>query len=312
MNAEARLQISQEARKEFGRRVVVARHDLCSSQLFSDESLVELLDAHPRELLFAIAMGTNPAREENQLASHQGVSGRELLEAVRNGRLWLNVTRIDRVDRRFRELVAGLYAALGREVQGFSADSVQATLLVSSPEAIVYYHADGPPNVLWHVRGRKKVWVYPALDERFLLQRDLEDIFAGARHEYLPYEPSFDAAATCVELEEGQFISWPQNSPHRVTNLAGLNVSLSTEHFTAQSRARARLYAANRFLRHSFRLPALSTREAGPVAFAKVALHGIVKRAGLGGNPGAAKRREPVVRVAPGAPLGIAALPPRS
>ena len=38
--------------------------------------------------------------------------------------------------------------------------------------------------------------------------------------------------------------AWPQNAPHRVSNLDGLNVSLSTEYFTRQSRRRFQVFVA--------------------------------------------------------------------
>ena len=62
----------------------------------------------------------------------------------------------------------------------------RGTLLISSPRALVYYHADGPASALWHIRGRKRIWIYPALDGRYIQRELLEDIFAGVRHEYLP------------------------------------------------------------------------------------------------------------------------------
>ena len=38
-------------------------------------------------------MGTDPLRSaDNERLDHRGVSGAELLEAVRNGRIWLNIT----------------------------------------------------------------------------------------------------------------------------------------------------------------------------------------------------------------------------
>jgi hypothetical protein len=176
-------------------------------------------------------------------------------------------------------------------------------VLISSPQALVYYHADGPASVLWHVRGHKRVWVYPALHP-YYMQRDLlEDIFAGVRHEYLPYRRSYDAGAEIHDLAPGQWIAWPQNAPHRVTNLDGVNVSLSTEHFTAASRRRCQLYMANRFLRTRLGLTGLSAREDGALAVAKTVLQRAARRLGL--NPLQFRRHMPMLRVAAEAPGGI-------
>src|SRR5262249_62270746 len=101
------------------------------------------------------------------------------------------------------------------------------------------------------------------------------------RHEYLPFDPTFDDGAVVFDLQPGQWIAWAQNAPHRVTNLDSINVSLSTEHFTAQTRARARVYSANRFLRTRAGMRELSTREHGVGAIAKTAIHWAARRGGL-------------------------------
>ena len=79
----------------FGSNAVQGRHRLHTLPLFDDDSLASLLDSSPRQNLFALSMGHDIRKpEENQLASHENVSGSELLAAVRGGRLWLNITRI--------------------------------------------------------------------------------------------------------------------------------------------------------------------------------------------------------------------------
>lgn len=293
------------ARKpDFGRQPVVGSHGLVGHELFTDAALIALLDRFPREHLYALHMGTDPTRiDQNRLALHDGVSGAEMLRAVRNGRLWLNLTRVDRADARYGQLIGDLYRGLAAQVPGFSPDASQGTLLISSPGALVYYHADGPASVLWHVRGRKRVWVYPALDTHYMTRELLEDIFAGVRHEYLPYHASLDAGAQVYDLEPGQWIAWAQNAPHRVTNLDSLNVSLSTEHFTRSSRRRARIYIANRFFRTRLGWTGLAAREDGVLALAKVVAQRIARRLRL--DPVRYKRHVAVLRVSADAPAGV-------
>ena len=292
---------------DFGRRPVLGQHALDRCDLFSDAALIELLDRFPRHNLHALSMGIDPTRsDENRPAMHAGVSGAELLRAVRRGRLWLNLTHVEQADARYRALIDALYAELAAQVPDFRALASQGTLLISSPRAMVYYHVDGPASVLWHLRGRKRVWVYPAGQARFVDREALEDIVAGARHEYLPFETAFDDAALVCDLEPGQWIAWAQNAPHRVTNLDSLNVSLSTEHFTAQSRRRARVHAANRYFRLRWGLAGLSAREDGPAAALKAVLHRLARQAGLDRTP--PKRHTPTLRVDPDAPEGVTAL----
>lgn len=306
MNPPLCVHLAPAQRAAFGRGIVSGSHRLQDDALFGDDALAELLDRIPRSQLFALHMGSDPERPaENRLALHDGVSGAQLLDAVRLGRLWLNVTRIDRCDLRYRRLIDCLYAGLG--VPGFEPDLTQGTLLISSPNALVYYHADGPASVLWHIRGCKRVWVYPALDERYVAREALEDIIAGARHEYLPYAKDLDAGAQVRDLVPGDWMAWPQNAPHRVTNHASLNVSLSTEHFTPQTRRRARLYVANRFFRRRLGWHGPSAREHGAGAAAKIFAHRVARKLGL--DPVSPKQHPPAtLRVACGAPGGVRAL----
>lgn len=301
------LDLPAEQRSEFARRTVVGSHRLQLDALFADQALADLLDHFPRQHLYAFHMGSDPSRvEENRLAKQDQLSGAELLQAVRTGRLWLNVTRADRADARYRQLITQLYRQLAELLPGFRPEASQGTLLISSPQAQVYYHADGPASVLWHLRGRKRVWVYPPLDTRYMRRELLEDIFAGVRHEYLPYEPAYDEAAEVYDLEPGQWIAWPQNAPHRVSNLDGLNVSLSTEHFTVASQRRFRLYLANRYLRTRLGIEGLSGREQGLAASAKILTQRVARKFGL--DPVQLRQHRAVLRVQPGAPDGVVPL----
>lgn len=274
--------LPESSRADFGRVPVVGTHALMDDPLFSDAGLIALLDSFPRERLYAFNMGVDPTRiDEFSKVRHVGVSGKQLLEAVRRGRLWLNITRVELADPAYRRLIDTLYEQLAGLLPDFSPLQSQGTLLISSPQAQVYYHADGPSSVLWHLRGRKRVWVYPALDERYLSRAMLEDIFAGVRHEFVPFDPTFDEGAEVFDLEPGQWIHWPQNAPHRVVNGDSFNVSLSTEHFTKASLRRYQLFMANRFFRTRFGRRQPSLCEDGLVARSKALVQRSARRLGL-------------------------------
>jgi hypothetical protein len=290
-----------------GSHTVIATHSLATNPLFTDDSLEAILDDYPSEKLFVLTMGTDPTNSsENERLDRSGVSGAELLAAVRKGRMWLNVTGIDSVDPRFRRLTDDLYASVNKQTPGTSRSETHATLLVSSPGAMVYYHVDGPPSYLWHIRGEKRVWVYPALDEQLLSRELLEDVFAGARQEYVPYEVGFDDKSTAYDLQPGQVAMWPQNAPHRVTNGDSFNVSLVTDHFTPEARRRARIYRANQFLRTKGHVPHrfLTTDETGITSSAKVVVYKVGQKIGLGQQVKKAHKL-PTRRVDPLSPNGI-------
>jgi hypothetical protein len=306
MSFRPEVEVPPAMRTQWELGSTISLHNLADSPLFHDEAIIELLDRTPRENLFALHMGTDPElQSENRLAVHDGLSGAALFRAVQRGRMWLNVTRIDLFAHQYSELVALLYDQLRQQIPGFNPNVTTITLLVSSPCALVYYHADGPASLLWHVRGEKELWVYPR-EERFISQPDLEDIFAGAAHEYLPYKREFDSAAAHYTLTPGTLASWAPNSPHRVTNGSSFCVSLSTEHFTPEHRRKARVYKANRLLRRTLGLQRLNTRASGATSLTKQAVFSIAARAGLGRTTG--KRHIPALRVDPEAPDGVRSL----
>jgi hypothetical protein len=287
----------------FGVAPMKAGHRLHESALFADEALVELVDRMPPDRLHVYTMGDDPGDHSQWCAvRYPGVSGRDLLEAVRRGRLWLNILQVQDVDYRYELLVRRAYAELAALVPGFAPTSVSVTLLVSSPGAMVHYHADGHPNLLWHLRGRKQVWAYPALDPRFLSTSDLQRIFAGESDEFVPYHRAWDQYATVLELSPGEVATWPQNAPHRVVNTVGLNVSLSTEHRTRASSRRQRVWAANLLLSRRFHLPVSSTKESGPWAAAKATCYRALRT--ISGPPPIRPASTVVLRVDESAPLG--------
>jgi len=263
-----------------GARPLLARHRLAQMDLFTDEALIDMLDRYPRNRLQAWTMGTDPLRREDwQPVDTTGVSGRDLLAAVKSGRIWYNILRLDLFDRQYRDIVNQLYSEMAEASPGFTPVSTVGTLLLSSPNAMVYYHADGPPTTLFHVRGQKRMWIYPR-EERFVSQHLLEEIFGSAMDEEIPYSPEFDDYAEMFDLGPGDLVWWPQNAPHRIENLDTLNVSLSTRYHTEASERRKLVYNANRFFRRKLGLGQLSVDESGPASFAKCFIYSLCRRAG--------------------------------
>ncbi|MEM9659341.1 MAG: cupin-like domain-containing protein, partial [Planctomycetota bacterium] len=155
-----------------------------------------------------------------------------------------------------------------------------ANLLISSPTAWVPYHVDMPVNMLWHIRGKKRVWVYPHFDKRFASSEVLEKVCSGEWSEDVPYDTSFDRYALIYDAEPGQLITWPQLTPHRVRNLEGLNVSLSTEHKNARARRRINVHTGNHLLRNRFGVVCREIAVDGAAAHGKQALARAFRLAG--------------------------------
>ncbi|MEM7316218.1 MAG: cupin-like domain-containing protein [Planctomycetota bacterium] len=197
-------------------------------------------------------MGDDPTKFEWIEGERNGTSGADLIQLVQQGRLWLNLRNVLKFHPQIHGAVNAMYEELESKSPGFKAQDRSANLLVSSSTAMVHYHVDMPVNMLWHIRGKKRVWVYPHFDFRFVSQPVIEKVCAGELSEDVPFDPEFDKFALTFDVEPGQLLTWPQLTPHRVQNLGGMCVSLSTEHKNPRARRRINVHEANYVLRTTF------------------------------------------------------------
>jgi hypothetical protein len=152
-------------------------------------------------------------------------------------------------------------------------------LILSSPKARVPYHFDAAGVVLFHMRGRKRIFVYPG-DEAHLAEVDMEQVVSRQTTEELPYVRAFEADAQVVDLEPGQALTWPIYAPHRVENLDRFCVSLSMDFQTWTSRLRNGALFTNAVLRSRGGRPRMTDRMATPELAARWAASLALKRAG--------------------------------
>lgn len=274
--------LSSEETAAFGNRPLIIKHRLHKLDIFEEKTLLKLIDHYPRDLLQAFTMGSDPLKwGEWRPIDTCGASGKEIFAAVLNGRIWFKMLQVQSVDARYGAIIDQLYAELADQCPNFRPLQKSGTLLISSPTAMVYYHADAEPNLLWHIRGSKRVWVYPPCDETLIPQELMEDIFAHVVDEEAPYYEEFDRKASVFDLMPGGVISWPLNSPHRVINIEGLNISLSTLHTTEESDRRKLVYCANRLLRRRYHIPTRLTSETSAISGVKRFAYRVLRRMGL-------------------------------
>ncbi len=251
------------------RGVLVANHRLAETGLFTDEALARILDTHPAEHLSVNTMGKTTEKFDWREGDRNGVPGDELVQMVREGHLWLNVRQVLQHQPEQAEVIGQLFSELEAGAPHFEAQDRTANLLISSPNAWVPYHVDMPVNMLWHIRGEKRAWVYPHFDKRFASSLVLEKVCSGEWSEDVPYDSEWDQYALVFDAQPGQLITWPQLAPHRVENLSGLNVSLSTEHKNARARRRLNVHTCNHVLRQKFGYACNSIEVEGFVAHLK-------------------------------------------
>ncbi len=270
-----------EHTRDWGQAPISLGHSLHKHTLFSFDALADLIDNYPREHYALVHMGAQgSARRTWREGDIGGLKGRQVIEAIRNGRMWLNLRNIGRVDGRYAEMLDQMFNEIRDNVGGYETYGRTSGILISSPNAQVYYHMDMPGQSLAQIHGKKRVYVYPNTAP-FLTPEQLESIALYEVEVDVPYEPWYDRHAKVFEIEGGQMLHWPLNAPHRVENLDCLNVSMTTEYWTEDIRRNQMINMANGILRQKAGLAPKSRATSGPGFWAKAALQAGVRRSGL-------------------------------
>jgi hypothetical protein len=255
-------------------------HSLVEQGFADDARLAETLDRYPAELF---DINLYDYDDEGQVSLRTGARGRlngaELLAAIQQGRLWVNLRG---VETGWPELWTAAMAEF-RKVQatypGMRAVTNAGQLILSSPKARVPYHFDPAGVLLFHMRGRKRVFVYPG-DEAHLPEKNMEQVVARQTTEELPYTLAFESDAQVMDLEPGQALTWPLYAPHRVENLDRFCVSLSMDFQTWPSRLRNGALYTNAVARSRGGRPRFTDRMAPPELAARWAASLALKRMG--------------------------------
>ncbi len=228
----------------------VTPHRLADSGLFTDDALAALIDRYPRERLQVFTMGTDPSNNSDWgPVDTTDVSGRDMLKAAAVGRFWIKLMRLDIVDRDSYELVKHAFAGIWAQTPGLIPGRARPLLLISSPGALVYYHADAYPTMLYHLRGSKRVWIYPPAKPELIDPLLMEQIYAGEIDEEVPYRQEYDRQARVFDLQPDELLTWPLNAPHRIVNHDSVNVSVSVQYGTQRGDRRALVNHANNYFR---------------------------------------------------------------
>jgi hypothetical protein len=245
------------------------QHDLHERPLFSDDGLAEILDLYPRDKLGVFTMGDDPVAWRTwRRGIAKDLSGAQLVEAVKKGRIWLNLRAVNDHDARYAKLCDEIFGEV-ELATGKRTMRRDIGLLISSPNVQVFYHLDVALVMLWQLRGTKTVWLYPP-EHPYIDEVQLERIVLKESGEQFAYDPEWDRGADKVVLTPGKMVTWPQNAPHRIENGDMMNVSLSIEFMTPASLMRANVIYANGMLRKTFGAHPAIQAGLDPRAIAKV------------------------------------------
>ncbi|WP_309643817.1 transcriptional regulator [Phenylobacterium sp.] len=238
----------------FAKAPMTFRHGLGDTGLFDDDRLAAILDRYPAELYDINLFDFDADGQARMRTGVRGrLPGREVLAGVKDGRVWVQLRGVEAHDSDLADVMARAFAGVSAQADGFKPVQLNAQLIISAPQAKVPFHADAPGVCLFHIRGRKRIWIYPN-DEHHMPQSRMEDIMLRQTTEDLPYARSMDAAAQVFDLEPGMAVTWPLHAPHRIENLGEFNVSLSVDYQTWPTRIINGAHYANGLLRR-WKLP---------------------------------------------------------
>ncbi len=266
------LSIPKNNADDLGKGKVLFEHNFLESGLFTDEKLIDLIENYPREHYMLTTMTAHGTKPEWFNGDFNGLSGKQILEAIFKGRFWLSLRRFDVNAPAYHDIAMQGFEKLDGLNPALNSTRHIHSLLISSPGARVLYHADVPMVTLWHIRGEKKFWLYDADNKEHLPDQVLEGIYLRETEEEIPYQEAWDKEADAIILKPGQGVTWQHNAPHRVDNLSGLNVSLTSEFYTPEATKRYGVIYANGIMRRKMGLHPKSIKSAGFGALSKCAM----------------------------------------
>lgn len=210
--------LTADQRRLARREVLRFGHALAGTGLFADESLIQLLDLHPRARTRVLTRRPDGSPRDGWIAgAAEKATGAQLLNAIGAGGLSVTLDGVMSSDPACRLVLDQLAADLG-EATGLMVMGADASIIISSPRLAAPLGIDRREAATLTVRGGQVLYVYPAGQA------------AG-----LPWSPAREDAVTPVMLQAGQAAFWPSQSPTRWVNGEGLNVSVVFTFETPQS-----------------------------------------------------------------------------
>jgi len=122
---------------------VKLKHNLHKHELFSLKTLAEMIDKYPRSKYNLVHMAEPGAARKMWREGEIGDnSGKDVIKAIRDGRIWVNIRDLESVDDRYQDLIDSIFAELRGYMPEFETFKEKMGVLISSPKAQVYYHAE--------------------------------------------------------------------------------------------------------------------------------------------------------------------------
>jgi len=168
------------------------------------------------------------------------------------------MVRSPEVDPSFKDLYRSMQSDVESLIraQGLGNHAIDPMLymFIASPKSITPFHLDRYSTLLLQLQGTKKVYLYPAWDERFCTAETLEGFVSqtGVRPTYREDMASF---GQCFDFGPGEVLHIPFVAPHHVENGdESVSISLSIIFNTDESNLKTKALMFNHKLRQLGRI----------------------------------------------------------
>ena len=265
--------------KLFDNHILKLNHRLIETGLFSREALAKLIERCPKSELGIESMGYDLEKPERLYGELGGASGADAIAAINKGRMWMNIRRVMDWAPEYQVLLDKVFNEFEARIPGFKTTKRNIGVLISSPNAKVYYHCDIQGQTLWQIEGSKRVFVYPRSNV-FMSPKSIEKILLRETTEDIPYSPWFEDYAQAHDLNPGEMLTWPLYAPHRVQNHDSLNISVTMEHWTQKIWNSYAVQYGNGVFRRTVGLQNGSTEDHGLHVYPKAAAAFVWKKMG--------------------------------
>jgi len=288
---------------KFGADLGVYQHTLHQNPMFSDSGLVQLLDAYPREKLEIYTMSADHKTvDKSRRGAADNLNGAQLLDAVKKGRIWLELRWANKLLADYQLLADKMFAELHQMHPGLTTFHHDVGIVISSPALQVFYQLDMPMTALFQVRGERMARIWdaraPYIEDEHLERQALSGLPAQ-----VDYNPIWGEDAQTISLKPGTMATWAQNSPYRLINSDALNVALAVQFLTPAALLRANVIYGNAVLRRKFGLAQRLVAGPTPLNLIKLAAARIAKL--MNWFPPALKARVITFHVEPAAPNAV-------
>lgn len=264
------------SKDSFGEEILFAEHELHTRPQFTDEGLEQLFDQFPSE---EIGLWTFHEHSDEYRppvrGTAVGVKSADIIEAVKKGHIWINLRDCNRHIASMQDLADEIFGSISGHF-GQKTMKEDVGLLISSPNVTVNYHLDIPFVCLVHLRGEKRIWLYPD-DEMHAPSEHIQNVILKLSEEELPYQSSYEAQAQAFDLTPGMALTWPQSAPHRIQNANSMNVSLSCEYMTLPGLIKTNAMYTNGLMRTKLGLNPPRARDLNASTYAKMAAARLLK-----------------------------------